>query len=430
MSLEFEKSLEKQASAPTTGSGRFFYGYVIVVASFCIWLVQWGSIQSFGVFYKPLTEEFGWSRAETALALSMVSVVHAAAAIIMGSLTDRIGPRIIVTIIGSLVGISYLLLSQMNSLGQFYFYYAVVGALGMSTGSVPIMATISRWFVKRRALMVAIVQAGVGIGGFVFAPFSAWMIVNYGWRQAYEAMGAIVLVIGIISGLILKRDPHSVSQFPDGIARTETSPAPTGTGKGAPGLSLANAAGTQQFWIAVGLFSCFGFCRSAFLPHIANHVQDLGFSISDGANVMAVLTVFSIVGRVWLGCVENRLAFVASFAVTTVSLIWALFARDLWGLYLFAIAFAFGWGAQAVLRFTVTAEIFGLRSIGLLLGVLGFCEAAAGGFGTYFSGLLFDVSGSYQLAFWISIPVSALGVILALLMKPIKPGDYKEREQG
>ncbi|MHC1724985.1 MAG: MFS transporter [Syntrophobacteraceae bacterium] len=338
MSVDGENASRLKQPDPTSAVGkRPFYGYAIVIASFCIWMVHWGSLQSFGVFYKPLTDEFGWSRAEVALAFSMLSIVHATAAIFMGSLTDRLGPRLIVTLFGSFVGISYLLLSQMSSLGQFYFYYAVVGALGMSTGNVPIMATVARWFTRRRALMVAIVQAGIGIGGFVFAPFSAWMIVNYGWRMAYEALGVILLVVGVISGLMLKRDPQSVQQLPDGIVLTEKSQPLPKTGQGTPGLPLKEAARTRQFWIAVGIFSCFGFCRSAFLPHIANHVQDLGFSISDGANVVALLTVSSIVGRVWLGCVENRSAFATSFAVTTVSLIWALMARELWSLYIFAI---------------------------------------------------------------------------------------------
>lgn len=411
--------LEESGGVLSDGK-RPFYGYAIVAAGFTIWLVYWGTFQSFGIFYKPLTEEFGWSRAETALAYSLTSIVQAALAIFMGWLTDRLGPRLVVTVFGSFLGISYLLLSHVNSLSEFYVYNAVVGALGMSTGVVPIMATIARWFVKRRAMMVAVVQAGIGIGGFIFAPFTAWMIVNYGWRPTYKVLGVIVLVVGTVAGLMLKRDPRSVMQSPDGIRQPEALRSQPKADQAGPGLALNQALRTPQFWIVLGIFSSFGFCRSAFLPHIANHVQDLGFSISDGANVVAVLVVASIVGRVWLGCVANRSAFAVSFVVTTVALSWALIARDLWELYLFAVVFAFGWGAQAVLRLTVTAETFGLRSLGVVLGVLGFCEAFAGASGTYLSGLLFDLTGNYQLAFLVSIPVSAAGVVLSMVLKPIK----------
>jgi MFS family permease len=409
---------ENSAATPVAGR-RFYYGYVIVAASFCIWLVSWGTNQTFGVFYKSLMHEFGWTRAETVLAFSLISIVQASLAVCMGWLTDRLGPRIVVTVFGSFLGLSYLLLSRMTALWQFNLYYSILGAVGLSTATVPIMATVARWFNKRRGLMVAIVQAGVGIGGFIFAPLSGWLIVQYGWRLAYDVLALIVLVVVITSGLLLKRDPQSIGLLPDGFSPAVMSTVQAKANLNDIGLSLKQALRTHQFWIVAGIFFSFGFCRSAFLPHIANHVQDLGFSISDGANVLAALIVSSIAGRFWLGWVDNRPAFMGSFAVTTVALIWALITRDLWGLYLFAVLFGFGWGAQAVLRLTVTSETFGLLSIGLLLGVFGFCEAAASALGSYLSGLLFDLTGSYQLAFWSGIPVSITGAILSAVLKPI-----------
>lgn len=99
----------------------------------------------------------------------------------------------------------------------------------------------------------------------------------------------------------------------------------------------------------------------------------------------------------------------AGFAFTTVALLWALVTGDQWGLCLFAVVFGFGWGAQVVLRLTVASETFGLLSIGLLQGVLGFSEAIASALGSSLSGLFFDLRGSYDLAFLIAIPVSVAG---------------------
>lgn len=396
---------------------RFFYGYVIAASGFTVWVVAWGMSQTFGIFYKPLLTEFGWSRAEGVLAYSMVSIIQAFLGIVMGGLTDRLGPRIVITVFGAFLGIAYLLLSQMNALWQFQLFYALA-AIGLSTATIPVMATIARWWIKKRGLVTGIVQAGAGIGGFVFSPLTGWLILEHGWRSAYVVLGIIALASTIMAGLAIRRDPGEKGQLADGAKEQVKSPGkrPAQALQNS-GFSLKDAIRRKHFWVLAGLFFSFGFGRSTFLPHIAAHVQDLGFSLADGATVVAVLTVSSIGGRLWMGWMSNRLVYIVSFALTTVALIWALMTKDLWGLYLFSVIFGFAWGAQAVLRFTVVAEEFGLAFLGLIMGVLGFAEAGASAFGSYYAGYMFDITGSYQAVFITGIGVSLLGVALSYFLK-------------
>jgi len=108
-----------------SGEKRFFYGYIVAAAGFAIWLIGWGTYTPcFSVFFKPLLAEFGWSRAETSLAYSLSFLVQAGLAIMMGWLTDRLGPRIVMTVLGSFLGVSYLLMSQVSALWQFQINYA------------------------------------------------------------------------------------------------------------------------------------------------------------------------------------------------------------------------------------------------------------------------------------------------------------------
>jgi MFS family permease len=116
--------------------------------------------------------------------------------------------------------------------------------------------------------------------------------------------------------------------------------------------------------------------------------------------------------------IGNRPAFVISYAITTVILVWGLVARDLWELYLFGIVFGFGWGAQAVLRHAITSEVFGLVSLAVVMAVLGIAEASASAFGAYFAGYIFDVAGSYQPTFSMGVAVSTTGILLTWLLKP------------
>jgi MFS family permease len=234
-----------------------------------------------------------------------------------------------------------------------------------------------------------------------------------------------IIALGSIStaGLFFRRDPTDMGQLPDG----EEGEVPRGISRQnqipqTEGLSIRTAIRTREFWMIAGLCCSFGFCRSTFLAHIAAHVQDLGFSLADGANVLAVLTGSSIIGRIGMGWVAdiigNRTSLIISFTTTTIILIWGLIIRELWGLYLFGLVFGFGWGAQAVLKFAVTSDVFGLISVGVVMGALGFAESCAAAFGSYSAGYVFDIVGNYQPAFLVGIAVSATGAILASFLKP------------
>ncbi|MBW1996479.1 MAG: MFS transporter [Deltaproteobacteria bacterium] len=401
----------------------FFYGYIVAAAGFMIWMIGFGISGTFGIFYKPILTEFGWSRADTVFAFSLGIFMRSFFAVFSGFLTDRLGPRIVVMLFGSFVGISCLLMSRVNSLWQFYLFYGVIGSIGMSVTATPVMATVARWFVKRRGLVTGIVQAGLGIGGLILAPLTGWLITNYGWRSTYVVLGIIALAGFILSGFFMRRSPEDMGQFPDGAKERDKtfSPTPRVAASDA-GLPLRKIVITSQFWIIAGLYSIFGFCRSTFLAHTAAHIQDLGFSLMEASNVMAFLMASSMAGRIGMGrvgdAIGNRSAFMMSYGATTISLVLVLASRHLLGIYLFAFAFGFGWGAQAVLRFSTTAEVFGLSSLGFMMGILGIFEALASALGAYYAGFVYDLVGSYGPVFWFGTVVSLIGILLAALLKP------------
>ena len=406
----------------TQGKSNFFYGYVITASGFAVWLIGWGTFTpGFSLFLKPLLTEFGWSRAGASLAYSLSFLVLALLGIVMGWLTDRLGPRLVVTVFGSFLGLSYLILSHITALWHFQITYGVLAGIGGSTISIPIMVTVARWFTRKRGFMLGIVQAGMGIGGLFFPPFIAWLILAYGWRNAYTVIGIITLIGIGVAGLFLRRDPSEKGQLPDGLVAIDKAVDSAARGE-EPDFTLRQASGTRAFWIIAGLFFTFGFCRSAFLAHVAAHVQDLGFSLSDAANVTAVIIGSSIFGRVGMGHVSDllgsRLSFALSFALTTVSLVIVLFAYSLPMLYVFAFIFGFGWGNQAVLRYSAVSEVFGLASLGIVTGSLAMAESGAAMIGSYYAGYLFDLMGSYRPVFWTGIIISIVGILLAAALKP------------
>ena len=267
-------------------------------------------------------------------------------------------------------------------------------------------------------------QSGVGIGGFIIAPVTAWLISAYGWRTAYVVL-AVVAFVGIIaSGLFLRRDPRDMGLLPDGAKDEDALTGKKSATSQNPALSIGQLIGSNQFWILAGLYFAFGFCRSTFTTHVAPHVQDLGFTLTEAANVLAIINLASIVGRIGMGRAADvmgmRFAMMISYGATVLDMIWGLMTRDLWGLYVYAFIFGFGWGAQAVLRYPATAEVFGLRSAGLMMGILGIFENVAGaGVGVWLAGYVFDMSGNYWPMYWTGLGIAIGAVILASMVKPI-----------
>ena len=414
----------------------FFYGYIVALAGFCIWMISWGTSTTYGVFFKPILTEFGWTRALTAGTRSVSLGIAGLLGIVTGRLTDKFGPRIVVAVSGAFLGIGYLLMSQISNAWQFYLVYGILVGIGLSAVTVPVMTTVARWFAKRRALVIGIVQSGTGIGGMVMAPLASWLILTHGWRSAYLVLGIAALVILVLSGLILRRDPSQMGQLPYGANETTGQEVKNQAANlQTKEFSLKEAICTQQFWVISIMFFAFGFFRSTTLTHIAVHATDLGFSLAVGANMLAIISGVSIVGRIGMGrladIIGNRYGFMIGFIVTVASLLWVLAFDGLWMLYLFAGAFGFGWGTLASIRVPLLAEVFGLGSLGAILGVIEFGASTGSIVGPFLGGWLFDITGQYKITFVVTAAVTAIGLILTVLLRPIgSKGGENEQERS
>jgi len=177
----------------------------------------------------------------TSGAFSLSWIVYGLLGIIMGRLTDRLGPRIVLTFCGSLVGLGYLLMSQITAVWQLYLFYGVIIGTGMCGCFVPLTVTTARWFVKRRTMMSGIVLSGMGIGTLIMSPVTNWLISTYDWRQSYTILGSVILVLVILAAQLLRRDPAQTRQVPYGENAVEEQ------GLGASDLSLREAMYTGQF---------------------------------------------------------------------------------------------------------------------------------------------------------------------------------------
>ena len=410
----------QQVQQSPTAEPRFFYGYIVVVAALFIMVVVFGVYNTFGIFFKPMLTEFGWTRAMTSGAFSLSWIMQGLLGIVMGRLNDRLGPRVVLTLCGFFSGLGYLLMSQTSAIWQLYLFYGVIIGTGMGGAFVPLASTVARWFVKRRTMMTGIVAAGIGAGTLVAPPVANWLISSYDWRIPYIILGSIVLVFVVLAAQPLRRDPTQVGQLPYGENEGEE----PGLKFGTKAFSLKEAAYTRQFWVAFGMFFCLGFCTLTIMVHVAPHATDLGISAASAANILATIGGASIVGKVVLGTaadrIGNRQALIIGFILMAAALFWVVSATEAWILYLFAAAFGFAYGSCAASESPLVAGLFGLSSHGLILGVIGFGFTIGASVGPFVAGYIFDVSQSYQMAFLVCAAIGVIGLVLTALLTPTK----------
>jgi len=403
---------------------RFFYGYIVAGAALLITAITFGSYNSFGIFFESVLTDFDWTRAIISGGYSLSWIMTGLLGITLGRLTDRVGPRVVLTISGFLVGLGYLLMSQIDAVWQLYLFYGVIIGSGMGGAWIPIVSTVARWFSKRRSLMTGIVLSGVSIGTLIGAPVINRLISAYDWRMSSIIVGGTVLVLVVSAAQLLRRDPTHAGQEPYSESEGE---------KGEPvsetrSHSLREAVRTRQFWLISGMFFCFGFCVYTLIAHIVLHAIGLGISSTNAANILAAMGGLSIAGRIVLGSIAdrfgNRRVFIIGFILMAAALFWLVPAKELWGLYLFAVVFGFAFGGCATSESPLVARLFGLSSHGLILGVInlvGFTLGAA--VGPLLAGRIFDMTLSYQLAFIVCAALSVAGLILTALLSPIERHD-------
>ncbi|MFC2017110.1 MFS transporter [Chloroflexota bacterium] len=398
------------------------YGWVTVVIAACVLVVLATFFYTFGIFLLPLTMEFNWDRGALSAAFSMFLLISGFLGIFGGRLSDKYGPRPVVTISGLFIGMGLLLMSQVSSLWQVYIILGLIMAIGMGSCFVPITSTIPRWFARKRGIAMGITVAGAGLGGMILPTLAQWLISSYGWQQAYVTLGLVAFIIIIPLAQFMKHSPQRMGLRPYGENGIIENKQPSASIVG--GFSFKQAIKTGRFWLFDLILFCFMFAVMIIMVHIVPHAVDIGISAMTAAGILSIINGSSVIGRFFIGFIADRIgarpALAACLVALTLALIWLLFAQEIRILYVFAVVFGFAYGSIISLQPLISAELFGLGSLGIIAGSVMFCGTTGGAVGPVVAGFIFDVTGSYRLALLISVVTGALAIMLSLILLKAK----------
>ncbi|WP_214368202.1 MFS transporter [Pseudonocardia sp. H11422] len=385
-------------------------GWITVGAAFVSMAVVFGVAYSFGAFFAPMAAEFGAGSGATSIVFSFTAFCWFLLGSVSGRAVDRFGPRPVLLVGAVALAAGLIATSWVTQLWMGYLTYGLGVGIAVACGYVPMVAVVGGWFDRRRGIALAVAVAGIGVGTLAGAPLAAVLIDAYGWRRTNVifAVAGAALLLGC--ALVARRPPEA---------------------EGAAPLPLRSVVRTRAFrslYVSTLLASLALFVPFVFLPTFA---VEAGVPPVLAATLVGVIGVASVLGRLAIGGLADRIGrirtYQISFAILAVSFVAWLFTSSATAetalplLLVFTVVLGIGYGGWIALQPTVVAELFGLRGLGGLVGLI----YTAGGIGALIgpplAGLVIDATGGYRWSI-AGAMVCATGAFLALL--PLSRGDF------
>ena len=381
-------------------------------------------VQSYGAYMVLLLDEFGWSKALVAGAFALTRIESGLLGPLQGWLVDRFGPRVILSIGMVLFGVGFFLFSQVESLLEFYLAFVVI-ALGSSLGGwATLMVAIVSWFDRHRSKAVAGSQIGFSLGG-LSVPLLVVLLENFGWRDTAIISGWVVLLVGLPLGLIVRHRPQDYGEVPDGGAGPEPR---LGSSRAGADFTARQAMRTRSFWLISAGHAFALLVVSSMLVHLIPHLTEgLGYSLANASLVVALLTVFQLLGLISGGYLGDRLnkrliCVVCMFAHAG-GLLLVTYAESFAVVLMFVVLHGLAWGARGPLMVSLRADYFGAASFGTIMGVSSLVVMLGMSAGPIVAGYLADVTGDYQYGFTLLALLSLLGSVCFFFATPPRQPD-------
>jgi MFS family permease len=386
--------------------------------------LAWGTRASFALFYVALLGEFSWGRGFTALGYSLSWLCFVVFAPLAGWLQDRWGPRAIVAVGGLTLGAALALTGQVTSLTAYYLCFGVLGAAGTACILIPSTTIVSRWFVRSRGTAMGVLSAATPGGAVVFYPVNAWLIAILGWRRALVCFASVVAVVTVSVVLLYRNPPAENADSARGKATTLGHLASSTDEV----WTLRRALRTIRLWAAFIMTALGVVGYQIMATHQVAHAVDRGFAQATVVWLFAFGAGCMMAGNLLGGWLSDRFgrgwvfALGSVVAIGGIGCLGALRGPGDWLLLVIYTASGFGFGMRIAQLAAIPADAFSGPQLGAILGVVQAGGGLGGAIGPFLGGWLFDITGSYRLAFAAAaIAVAGSAVAAWVAVGPKRP---------
>ena len=392
------------------------YRWLILAAGFLILFFSGGSRFAFGLMLKPMSEDLDVSRSTLSLAVTMFMVVSAVAMPFVGRLVDRWSLRGTIAIGAGIAAAGLVLLGQVQNSWQVFIVYGLIYALGNSGTSIaPVVVMVSQWFTERRGVATSMAVSGNAIGQLFIVAALASLLVAIGWRSSFTILAiANVAVLLPLTLLVVRPGPPAPEpeSAPAAAPGSEPPPQP---------LSLQQAISSRPFLLLVGIYSICGFQDFFVATHIVAFAQDKGVGDVLAGNLLAWMGVMGLLGVLVAGVMADALGASRPTALCFVMRI-GIFALILLfqgtpAILIFGLLYGFTFLITAPLTVVFLGNIYGPHRLGTLTGTISMIHQITGGLGAFAGGWIYDLTGTYNIAFVLMLALSLAATALTLVVR-------------
>jgi MFS family permease len=388
------------------------YRWVIVAAGGLLGCVAFGAMFALPVFLRPIAQETGWSITGVSTAMTIAFVTMAIGSIAWGSLSDRVGPRVVVLAGSVLLAASLAAASFTESLLAFQLIFGLL--VGGATAAIfaPMMACVTGWFETRRSLAVSLVSAGMGMAPLTMSPLAAWLVTHNDWRTSMLVIAALVAAVMVPVAFLVRRPP----------ALAGNGAAPTAGQDGEPEMTRGQALRSPQFMVlALTNFFCCA-THSGPIFHTVSYAVTCGIPLILAVSIYSLEGLAGMGGRVAFGLLGDRYGakriLVIGLLVQAFGALAYLAARELTTFYTVAAIFGFIYAGVMPLYSVIARENFPLPMMGMVIGGMAMAGGLGMATGPVAGGLIYDEFASYSWLFIVSFGVGIGAFLIALTFRP------------
>ena len=384
---------------------NIYYGWLIVVALFLSMSLGIGTRQGFGIFVDLWSSEWKTNISSISLAASIGWLVNGLAAPILGHLSDKYGPKIILIFSAIIISISSILVASSFNILTLSIYYGFLISFSTATGG-PVGILLSKWFAKKRGLAMGAVMAGGSIGSLFFIPLLTFITLNFSWQLAWIVMGSFGLIVVVpLFIIVLKNDPSELDDYgtnkDDEVNSNIVEEGPLWVDK------WTKAYKSKPMWqLSLGYFVC-GITTASISVHFIKWAISQNISPSEAALSFGVLSGVNGVSVFCSGYFsdkfERRYILGMVYFVRGIAFLCLLLLSGQVALWAFAIIGGMSWLATVPLTTALTSEIYGYKKLGSLVGFINMSHQIGGAASVILFGVVFDYYGNYDLGLWVGV---------------------------